>query len=995
MRIQTFLSSLAVFLAISYTQAYSVTWSPPQAIVSGSSAIHNYPSITVDTDGKWHLVYDSSFYDGSVMTCYINYMNSDGDSHIISQVSPAGYISDPDIAAGPDGSLHVVYRHVNNAGQVFIMYTNTGTDILSEFLWQRIVLDESYANYHGHDWDGTYEVRIQAGHVPDEPECQIYPSVKSTGNPDPQRILVKDRHGETVDNEELLRIILSYAHNAALYRNWAMSDEYKPTILDVPVDCQVFEGEDFGYDYPGELWFPVEFDPDVMGFRWFFLDQPIDFPPLFQAGLRHNSARQRCYYSIMKHCFLESGIRSPSDEAAIEVYTALKTPVDGVEQIQEVVDIVSKIDRLAAGGKYLPEAIRLVLKEVPLKYEVFQWLIDKLHSPNNYLGLGKKLAKGLDVVFFVLKPGIAITGDVCTAMALAGAAEGQAAHVGEALQLITDNGHADLMLREAISEAKNDLMNGPKDLASAVAAAIDNYTHSTDFVVDVGEFAVSCASAGWGLAIVLWEDTMQMVGAFQEISLDATWNNVFFTDPLRELASDELVQAINSPEVDSEVIDKLNALSSFNIYQQYFYARGLLEGQSLLYQFGLWVKEFLSPHYQQRKPRLNWIREESRRTYWGRGMMFPYISGRQEINGEFVGFVPKKRLDYLVGLATVGSSQREGTKITIAVFSPVDLLVTDPLGRSVGPILTGEQSASSTLILNQIPAASYSGPEAEPEIITVEQPLPGTYDILLTGSDVGPFTFVVTAEEDGNTISEYTTTGLIGYGMTLNAMVDVNLSGENFIVESSEPHREDGWITGIVLNWLTGEPVAGASVELTEFGEAAISDANGLFDFGDISSGNYFIKATAPDFYASESVAVHVEPNEATEHEIVLKPSVLKDDLVQLDIQPDSFNLSSQGQMVSACIQLPHPYSVENIVVSTLALAGEVFAERRPMEVGDDDNDGLSDLKVKFDRQRVAEVLAAVGGSADIELTISGYLYDGTRIEGSDTIKVFDPKKEK
>jgi hypothetical protein len=71
-------------------------------------------------------------------------------------------------------------------------------------------------------------------------------------------------------------------------------------------------------------------------------------------------------------------------------------------------------------------------------------------------------------------------------------------------------------------------------------------------------------------------------------------------------------------------------------------------------------------------------------------------------------------------------------KLDISVHSPVDLYVTDPEGRSVGRTSTGG-------IVNEIPEATYTGPEAEPERIIIPNPAPGGYRVVLMAIRSGPY----------------------------------------------------------------------------------------------------------------------------------------------------------------------------------------------------------------------------------------------------------------
>jgi len=115
-----------------------------------------------------------------------------------------------------------------------------------------------------------------------------------------------------------------------------------------------------------------------------------------------------------------------------------------------------------------------------------------------------------------------------------------------------------------------------------------------------------------------------------------------------------------------------------------------------------------------------------------------------------------------------------------------------------------------------------------------------------------------------------------------------------------------------------------------------------------------------------------------------------------LNIQPNSLNFRSQGQWITACIELSEGYDVNDINVFTTSLNDTVSAEPDPTEAGDCDSDGIPDLMVKFNR---SDVIAYISNAVNmtkladekfmpITLTITGNLNDGTAFQGSDTIRI-------
>ena len=110
-----------------------------------------------------------------------------------------------------------------------------------------------------------------------------------------------------------------------------------------------------------------------------------------------------------------------------------------------------------------------------------------------------------------------------------------------------------------------------------------------------------------------------------------------------------------------------------------------------------------------------------------------------------------------------------------------------------------------------------------------------------------------------------------------------------------------------------------------------------------------------------------------------------------IDIDPDTLNLNSKNKWVTTYIELPEGYDVNDINVSTILLEDAIPAKLHPTKIGDHDNDGIPDLRVKFDR---SEVQAILEPGEEVEITVTGELYDGTPFEGSDTIRVIDKGKK-
>jgi parallel beta-helix repeat protein len=119
--------------------------------------------------------------------------------------------------------------------------------------------------------------------------------------------------------------------------------------------------------------------------------------------------------------------------------------------------------------------------------------------------------------------------------------------------------------------------------------------------------------------------------------------------------------------------------------------------------------------------------------------------------------------------------------------------------------------------------------------------------------------------------------------------------------------------------------------------------------------------------------------------------------ITTVDVNPDTLNLKSKGRWITVHIELPEGYNVSNIDRSTILLNDTIpvdsFWLDKPLEsvIGDYDNDGITDLMVKFDRQALTKYLKTKGTTDDqVTLVITGEA-NGKSFEVTDTIKVIDP----
>jgi hypothetical protein len=107
-----------------------------------------------------------------------------------------------------------------------------------------------------------------------------------------------------------------------------------------------------------------------------------------------------------------------------------------------------------------------------------------------------------------------------------------------------------------------------------------------------------------------------------------------------------------------------------------------------------------------------------------------------------------------------------------------------------------------------------------------------------------------------------------------------------------------------------------------------------------------------------------------------------------IDFDPDTINVRSKGQFVTAYIELPSGFDANKIDISSILLNNSVPALSKPVAIGDHDKDGTADLMVKFERNKVQSI---IGTGREALINITGKIsHNGSRLDfkGDDTIKI-------
>jgi len=184
--------------------------------------------------------------------------------------------------------------------------------------------------------------------------------------------------------------------------------------------------------------------------------------------------------------------------------------------------------------------------------------------------------------------------------------------------------------------------------------------------------------------------------------------------------------------------------------------------------------------------------------------------------------------------------------------------------------------------------------------------------------------------------------------------------------------NNEGWYIDDVLvysnapSWFSVRPL----VATIPAGEVQSFDFR--FDAASLAAGRYHAQAIVssndPD---TPSVTIPVELRVANV-------------TANLDVDPNSINLGSKGNFITAYLELPPGHDVNEIDAQDLTLNG-IEAEPNPTSVGDHDGDGLTDIMFKFDRAAVSSTLEE--GDV-VRIHASGGMSAGNRLLAEDRIRV-------
>ena len=196
-----------------------------------------------------------------------------------------------------------------------------------------------------------------------------------------------------------------------------------------------------------------------------------------------------------------------------------------------------------------------------------------------------------------------------------------------------------------------------------------------------------------------------------------------------------------------------------------------------------------------------------------------------------------------------------------------------------------------------------------------------------------------------------------------------------------------------------------------------ITDSNGDYCFGDLSTGTYEVAASADGYIMQTVPDVVIGEGTTTTQDFTLtpttKPPTIKE--VDIDFEPETLNTNntSKDAVVTVKVHPPDGYIAEDFIPESVIIADiggnttnikpikwdmendddddndshDMYKSGGDDDDNDDDNDN-SKLVLKYNRQEVLDVIRLYQLTGTVEITVTGRLTDNTPIIGSDDVTV-------
>jgi len=195
-----------------------------------------------------------------------------------------------------------------------------------------------------------------------------------------------------------------------------------------------------------------------------------------------------------------------------------------------------------------------------------------------------------------------------------------------------------------------------------------------------------------------------------------------------------------------------------------------------------------------------------------------------------------------------------------------------------------------------------------------------------------------------------------------------------------------------IAGYVSGGPFGGEDAFIASF------DSSGSFKWEVFWGTEGFDRAAGVslDLCGNVYIAGHTHPGPSGGYDAFLAAFALPPVSAEVDIDPNTLNLASNGKWITCYIELPEDYDVNEIDINTLRLSNNTPVDlSAPSEIGDHDMDGIPDLMVKFDRLSVLGQLCATdyttdtGKSYEDAMNVWGIMR-GMPFEGFGTVRILN-----
>ena len=808
--------------------------------------------------------------------------------------------------------------------------------IVEEFVWQQIVVDgKTY----------TVKVKAgKKPDDPSAFVYPVYSGECEPGY-EPRAMTVVDPVDTIITDEDALRKVLAYARNAALYRSWSANTSDPIAILGKVGGFQELEttppakycflgiwpcielggGTDtsFGYSYPGHLTFPQEYlgiNGAARLIDWNSTSVVItsillgDY--IHPTGINNYEERKQRYIELLHKMILQDGVNEISKESAESLALLLEQMAGHLKTFSGALGTATKIANVVEKVRAysdIVEGLRVTLPTLELTKTDIDWMAKTFHSPANYTGLAAKIApnvlSAIGVVLKVVEIGARVGGDAFAAITYAQQIQDHGAQILPVLEyqvFCTSCGSMDLAFLEAFQLVRAEFSEEfRKNFLQLMGDRFLELSkgHAADYILDtvqvgLGVAAIATGVTGIGapigglcMAVNLAISAGRFIGGLiidkldheklqQAVVVCATLEYAWWQRPFKSYA---LTPLLVSGVVQSSDIEHLNWLVSTKLFEGTFVTDKVLEENSgFINDVRAWLGD---TGLKKRRSELNSWRDRLVNVFFGRSdtdIELCRLAGRPTVDGEYIGFVPKKELDYLVDLTKPGAALA-GHKMRCLLHSPGEIGIIDPAGRHLGTF--GYDAGGGKFVateLNQIPRGSYSGSGSEPREVVIQEPIAGDYQISLFGTDTGAYTMEVQALSGDLVISESETHGTFEPNRLEDGVVAVEASPTGFAVDIASEPAPRSTISGTVTDSNSGSPIEGARI--TAGGISDITGPDGTFIIANITPGTLIISTTVRGFVPYASAETELLPGQDLVHNIKLVQPQPVDNLVDISV---------------------------------------------------------------------------------------------------------------